>query len=35
MGNVADVVYLLGAGFNCSVMDTSRGLSAPLARNFF
>ena len=32
---MADVVYLLGAGFNCSVLDRSRGLDAPLARNFF
>jgi len=32
---MADVVYVLGAGFNCSVVDASRGMQAPLARNFF
>jgi hypothetical protein len=29
------VVYLLGAGFNHSVMDDSWRLPPPLARNFF
>ena len=32
---MAAVVYLLGAGFNCSVLDSSRQTEAPLARNFF
>ncbi len=32
---MADVVYLLGAGFNCSVVDPSRGFKAPLGRSFF
>lgn len=33
---VSQVVYVLGAGFNCSVLDPRlRNLRAPLARNFF
>lgn len=32
---MADVVFLLGAGFNCSVVDPSREATPPLARNFF
>jgi hypothetical protein len=32
---MAQVVFLLGAGFSCSVLDPSRGKAAPLARNFF
>lgn len=32
---MADVVFLLGAGFNCSILDPGRGKTAPLARNFF
>jgi hypothetical protein len=32
---MANVVYVLGAGFNCSLLDPSRGLEAPLATNFF
>jgi hypothetical protein len=32
---VAQVVFLLGAGFNCSILDPSRESTAPLARNFF
>jgi len=32
---VTNVVYLLGAGFNCSVLDPMRNMEAPLARNFF
>jgi hypothetical protein len=32
---VAQVVFLLGAGFNCSILDPSRDSAAPLARNFF
>jgi hypothetical protein len=32
---MAEVVYVLGAGFNCSILDPSRGMRAPLARNFF
>lgn len=32
---MAAVVYMLGAGFNCSVLDQSRRAEAPLARNFF
>lgn len=31
---MASVVYILGAGFNCSVLDRTRGLEAPLATNF-
>jgi Resolvase, N terminal domain len=33
--SMAQVVFLLGAGFSCSVLDPSRGKAAPLARNFF
>ena len=32
---MAKVVYMLGAGFNCSVLMPSAKRSAPLARNFF
>jgi hypothetical protein len=32
---VAKVVFLLGAGFNCSVVDPSRDCVPPLATNFF
>ena len=32
---MTNVVYLLGAGFNCSVLDPTRDMEAPLARNFF
>ena len=32
---MAQVVFLLGAGFNCSILDPSRDSAAPLARNFF
>ena len=32
---MAQVVFLLGAGFSCSILDPSRGKAAPLARNFF
>jgi hypothetical protein len=32
---VADVVYLLGAGFSYSVMDRFWRLRPPLARDFF
>jgi hypothetical protein len=32
---MADVVYLLGAGFNCSLTDDFWRLPPPLARNFF
>jgi hypothetical protein len=32
---VAQIVFLLGAGFNCSILDPSRDSAAPLARNFF
>jgi hypothetical protein len=32
---MAEVVYVLGAGFSCSILDPSRGMRAPLARNFF
>lgn len=28
-------MFLLGAGFNCSILDPSRDSPAPLARNFF
>jgi hypothetical protein len=35
MALVAEVVYLLGAGFSRSVLDPSRGKRAPLARDFF
>ena len=32
---MARVIYVLGAGFNCSVLDPSARRDAPLARNFF
>ena len=32
---MSKVVYILGAGFNCSILDSSNGLRAPLANNFF
>jgi SIR2-like domain len=32
---MARVVFLLGAGFNCSILDPTRGKAAPLARDFF
>ncbi len=32
---MAKIVYVLGAGFGCSVVDPTRGKRAPLARNFF
>jgi SIR2-like domain len=32
---MAQVVYVLGAGFNCSVLDQAREIRAPLATNFF
>src|ERR1022692_4722792 len=34
-GHMAKVAYVLGAGFNCSVLDPSPRWPAPLARNFF
>jgi hypothetical protein len=34
-GAVAQVVFLLGAGFNCSILDPSHDSAAPLASNFF
>lgn len=33
--SVADVVYLTGAGLNCSLVDPASRFPAPLARNFF
>src|ERR1700691_6004568 len=35
MGLVAKVVYVLGAGFDRSILDPSARTGAPLARNFF
>ncbi len=32
---MAKVVYVLGAGFGCSVVDPTRGKRAPLANDFF
>jgi hypothetical protein len=32
---MAKVVYVLGAGFNCSILGPSARTDAPLARNFF
>jgi hypothetical protein len=32
---MAEVIYLLGAGFNYGVVDLRRGRRPPLARNFF
>jgi hypothetical protein len=32
---MAQVVFLLGAGFNCSIVDPTRGKVAPLGTNFF
>lgn len=32
---VGGTVFLLGAGFNCSVLDSSQELEAPLSHNFF
>lgn len=32
---MAEVVYLLGAGFNCSALDPTHRTEAPLATNFF
>jgi hypothetical protein len=32
---MAEVIYLLGAGFNYGVVDLGRGRRPPLARNFF
>lgn len=33
--SVSKVVYVLGAGFNCSILNVTAQRSAPLARNFF
>jgi hypothetical protein len=32
---MGEVVFVLGAGFNRSILDPTRSKSAPLARNFF